>query len=352
MAHHLSCLKIKNRQVAYPISPLRISGSIDSLRSLCEINLPDNNITHHPPLTAKKKLKNTKCLTMRHSRDILGTLFATTTMTVIHLTGNKKMRHFHKNKLGHLFIVSLYHNIAHMKKLATLLFSIFIIAAKAAAQQAILQEDLALKYLVQLPTQKSANPPVVILLHGYGSDERDLFELRNFFPKNYMIIAARAPYKLPNGYQWYEMTEVNGIHDGNPAQLTNSRNQIKKFINQVISKYHADPKAVYLSGFSQGAIMSYQVGLTAPQMLRGIAVLSGTIYPSLKPLVKKSASLSELKIFISHGNVDDRIPFTDGLAASDYLEKLGLNPDFHKYVGMGHSISKDVLFDFVNWLKK
>jgi phospholipase/carboxylesterase len=274
-------------------------------------------------------------------------------MTVTHLAENKKMRHFHKNQLRHLFIVSLYHNIAHMKKIATLLFSIFIIAAKATAQQATLQEDLTLKYLVQLPTQKSANPPVIILLHGYGSDERDLFELRNFFPKNYIIIAARAPYKLPNnGYQWYEMTEVNGIHDGNPAQLTNSRNQIKKFITQVISKYHSDPKAVYLSGFSQGAIMSYQVGLTAPQMLRGIAVLSGTIYPSLKPLVKKSPSLSELKIFISHGNVDDSIPFTDGHAAYDYLKKLGLNPDFHKYVGMGHSISKDVLFDFVNWLKK
>ena len=243
--------------------------------------------------------------------------------------------------------------ISNMKKFSAFLLIIIVFATKSLAQLPTLQEDLALKYLVQLPVQKSVHPPVIILLHGYGSDERDLFELRNFFPKNYIIISARAPYALPQaGYQWYTSTEVKGIHDGNTTQLANSRKLVEKLITQVISKYDADPKEVYLMGFSQGAIMSYQVGLTAPAMLRGIGVLSGTIYPSLKPLVKKTPALSQLKIFISHGNVDERIPFTDGKAAYDYLKKLVLDPDFHKYMGMGHSISKDVLFDIVNWLKK
>ena len=98
--------------------------------------------------------------------------------------------------------------------------------------------------------------------------------------------------------------------------------------------------------------MSYQVGLTAPAMLRGIGVLSGTIYPSLKPLIKKTAALKQLKIFISHGNVDERISFADGKAASDYITHLGLTPEFHRYAGMGHTISKDVLFDLTAWLKK
>ena len=240
-----------------------------------------------------------------------------------------------------------------MTKILTILLSIVLFAGNSRAQQTVLETDLALKYLAQLPADKQPHAPVIILLHGYGSDEKDLFELRNFFPKNYIVIAARAPYKLTNGgYQWYEMTDLKGVHDGNPAQLAASRKVIEKFIQQVVKKYDADPKSVYLSGFSQGAIMSYQVGLTAPAMLRGIGVLSGTIYPSLKPLIKKTAALKQLKIFISHGNVDERISFADGKAASDYITHLGLTPEFHRYAGMGHTISKDVLFDLTAWLKK
>src|SRR5277367_1789279 len=102
-----------------------------------------------------------------------------------------------------MILVYLYYTIPRMKKILAFLFSIFVFATNISAQQATLQEGLALKYLVRLPAQRSAHPPVIILLHGYGSDEKDLFELRNLFPENYLIIAARAPYTLPHGgYQW------------------------------------------------------------------------------------------------------------------------------------------------------
>ena len=239
-----------------------------------------------------------------------------------------------------------------MKKIALVLISAIAFFTTALAQQNGLQEGLALKHLVQLPTEQSPHAPVIVLLHGYGSNEKDLFELRNFFPKNYLVIAARAPYELSGGgYQWYEMTNINGIHDGKPAELANSRKLIEEFIAQIVAKYKADAKHVYLMGFSQGAIMSYQVGLTEPSLLRGIGVLSGTIYPSLKPLMKMKEA-KRLKMFVSHGNMDERISFADGKAASDYLKSHGLNPEFHSYEGMGHSISKDVLSDLVKWLKK
>ena len=234
-------------------------------------------------------------------------------------------------------------------KIFLLLFVVSFITATA--QQATLQNGLSLKYLVQLPAQSSAHTPVLILLHGYGSDERDLFELKSSLPKSFLIISARAPYPLPNGgYEWYEMTDANGQHDGNPEQLANSRNLITKFIGQVIEKYKADPKQVYVAGFSQGAIMSYQVGLTAPGKVAGIGVLSGTIYPSLKSLIKNDAALKKLRMFIAHGTADNRIPFDSGKGAVDYLQTLGLKPQLHQYPGMGHTISKDVLSDFVEWL--
>ena len=238
-----------------------------------------------------------------------------------------------------------------MKTIFTALV-IMLLATNVSAQSNPLQEGLVLKYLVQLPERKSAHPPVIILLHGYGSDEKDLFELRNFFPKNYLIVSAQAPYKLAGGgYEWYEMTDIGGVHDGNTGQLANSRKLIALFIKQVISKYNADPKQVYLMGFSQGAIMSYQVGLTQPAMLHGIGVLSGTIYPSLKPLVKVTPDLKRLRIFASHGTTDNRISYTDGKSASDYLLTFGLKSEFHRYNGMGHSINKDVIADLLKWLK-
>ena len=228
---------------------------------------------------------------------------------------------------------------------------IMALALNSCGQQAGLQEDLALKYLVQLPVEKSAHAPVIILLHGYGSDERDVFELSAAFPKNYLVLSARAPYPLPTGgYEWYEITPVNGHHDGKKEHLENSRNLIEKFISQATAKYKADAKEVYLIGFSQGAIMCYQVGLTAPGKVHGIGVLSGMIFPSLKPLVSNSAALKQLRIFISHGTADNRIPFADGKAAYDYLESIGLKPEFHEYAGMGHAISNDVVKGLLQWL--
>jgi phospholipase/carboxylesterase len=236
-----------------------------------------------------------------------------------------------------------------MKKLITLLAFTMAAAFNALAQDAKLQEDLSLKYLVQLPSDKSAHPPVIILLHGYGSDERDLFTLRNNFPKNYLIVSARAPYPVSGaGYQWYDMS--GGVNKRN-KEVDNDRLLIKQFITQVTGKYKADTKSVYLLGFSQGAIMSYEVGLTGPEKLKGIGVLSGKILPPLKPLIKSTPALKQLKIFIAHGTKDDRIPFDDGRSASDYLKGLGLKPEFHQYPGMAHAISNDVLSDLLKWLK-
>lgn len=219
-------------------------------------------------------------------------------------------------------------------------------------QTAPVMNDLCLKYLVQLPTQKQSHTPVIIFLHGYGSDERDLFELRKSFPASYMSFSVRAPYPLSGGgNQWYEMTTTNGQRDGNQEQLKNSKSLIIKFIDEVTTKYNVDKKDIYLVGFSQGAIMCYQVGLTTPGSIRGIAPLSGRILPSLKPEIKNPTALQHLRIFIGHGTDDNRIPYQDGQSANEFLTSLHLKPEFHTYQGMGHSISDAEMKDLVKWLK-
>jgi len=239
-----------------------------------------------------------------------------------------------------------------MKRILSILTVILSITLSACGQDMKLQEGLALKYLVQMPAQKSQHPPVIIIMHGYGSDEKDMFALRKVLPANYLIIAARAPFALPQGgYQWFEPDRTSGKYNGKKEDLDKSRELVAAFIGQVISKYSADAKQVYLMGFSQGAIMSYEVGLTHPSALKGIGVLSGVLFPSLKPLIKVTPTLKQLKIFIAHGTADDRLSFAEGKAAYDYLKSIGLNPEFHQYPGMGHTITNDVITNLVNWMK-
>jgi phospholipase/carboxylesterase len=234
-----------------------------------------------------------------------------------------------------------------MSKILQMLLLILAMFTTSYAQDPLpkVQEGLALKYLVKGPTEKTNGAPVIVLLHGYGSDEGDLFRLADAFPKNYYVVAARAPFKIgPHGFQWYEVGKGNG------SQLKQSRAAIRKFIRQLATRYGIDSTKVYLSGFSQGAVMCYEVGLTMPEAVAGIAVLSGMIQPALKPAVKKTDALQRLRIFIAHGAIDDRIKIEQGKAAYGYLKDLGLNPEFHEYEGMGHQISNYVLRDLLKWL--
>ena len=108
---------------------------------------------------------------------------------------------------------------------------------------------------------------------------------------------------------------------------------------------------VYLMGFSQGGIMSYSVALTAPEKVKGIAVMSGRLLPEIKTLISDEKRLEKLKIFISHGKQDAVLNYQYAVDASDFLKTKNLNPNFHSYEE-GHTVNKQ-MFDDVNlWLKK
>jgi phospholipase/carboxylesterase len=245
----------------------------------------------------------------------------------------------------------------YLSKIFAILF-LTVLATSARAQTGNpdadnqLHSDLSLQYLVHLPSRPTSPPPVIILLHGMGSNEQDLYSLLPELPQKYAIVSARAPYTLAEGsYQWFQGTLVNNRLDGDPQQMAASRARISGFVDQVVRKYRLDPHQVYLVGFSQGAILSYQVALTEPARIRGIGVMSGAIFGSFVPLIKPSPELSHLRIFISHGQADHRIPIGYAQEADQRLKDLGLKPEFHVYPGMQHEINRDALADLVRWLR-
>ena len=207
-----------------------------------------------------------------------------------------------------------------------------------------------LKYLVRQPKIKTVNPPVIILLHGVGSNEQDLFSFADQLPDKYLVISARAPYTLGEGsYAWYQVDFSTGKPIYNSEQEEKSRNIIIQFITELKKDFSFDEKQIYLAGFSQGAIMAYSVGLTRPDLIHGIAIMSGRLLEEVKPLITPKEKLGKLKVFISHGTNDQTLGIHYARESVTYLKTLNINPSYKEYVE-GHGINKAMLSDMINWL--
>ena len=210
-------------------------------------------------------------------------------------------------------------------------------------------KDLALQYLVREPKVKSTKQKAIILLHGVGSNEQDLFSLANVLPDEFLIISARGQFTLGAGrYAWYNVDFSTGKPVFNKEQEASSREVIRTFISQVKQKYNLDE--VYLGGFSQGAIMSYTIGLMHPKEVRGIIALSGRVLEEIKPLIEKDNYLQQLKVFVAHGLQDNTLSIQYAREAKDYLQSLGVQLTYNEY-HIGHQLNNEVLQDLNTWLK-
>ncbi len=231
--------------------------------------------------------------------------------------------------------------------------ALFIIIAIATANASYAKgADTTLYYLVRQPKIAVADPPLLILMHGIGSNEKDLFSFANELPAKFLVVSARGPYSVgQDSYAWYEADFSTQDPVINKAQAEKSRTTIIEFIGQLKKKYHFNDKQVYLCGFSQGAIMAYSVGLTRPDKIKGIAVLSGRIPEEIKPKIKPGKDLENLDVFITHGTRDNRINIRYARDSRDYLLHLGIKPTYKEYNDV-HTINQEMFSDFLKWLNK
>ena len=226
-----------------------------------------------------------------------------------------------------------------------------LLASTAVHAQTPLQTDLPLKYLEQANSE-SRHQPLVIFLHGFGSNEEDLFDIKDELPASYNYLSVRAPMVIEEGrYQWFRQ-KGDGAYDGETDDLKASGAVLLDFVAQAAKKYHTEPNKVFLVGFSQGAMMSYEVALRHPEAVGGIAALSGRILPVLKSGLNPDEKRQQLAIFIGQGTADTLLPYKDGTDADSLLQSLSLKPEFHAYPGVGHSISATEMQDLSAWLQR
>ncbi len=133
-----------------------------------------------------------------------------------------------------------------------------------------------LTYLVHAPAEPSAHPPLIVLLHGAGADERDMIGMWRDLPQNFVVISPRAPFGGGGGYRWYRKTGASP----RAGDLEISAKIVDLVVDNAAKRFDADPKRLFLGGFSQGAVMTYEVALREPGRFRGAAVLSGSLFSS------------------------------------------------------------------------
>jgi len=212
---------------------------------------------------------------------------------------------------------------------------------------------MSLQYLIRVPKTIQGKNPLLLLLHGYGSNKEDLFSFASELPEEYYVISVQAPHDLMYGsYAWYAINfDADDTKFSDINQAKQSRDLIVDFIDELVTKFPIDKEKITLIGFSQGAILSYAIALSYPAKVSKIVAMSGYLNTEMAKENFEQNDFSNLKIFASHGTVDQVIPVDWARKTSPVLEKLGIKFVYKEYP-VGHGVAPQNFFDFRNWLEE
>ena len=193
----------------------------------------------------------------------------------------------------------------------------------------------------------------VILLHGYGGDGKDISMLtlnwKRHMPNTVFICpnGHEACPINPSGFQWFDLTkdDTDYILD----QSIKAEEKIKLFINEIKQEFNLENNQICLSGFSQGCMMSLNVGLTSEEKFSCIVGFSGKIINqnNLKLRIKNSTDT-----LLIHGDVDQVVPSTYLLEAKDFLIRNNVGVETLLIKNCDHHIPIEASSTALNYILK
>lgn len=197
-----------------------------------------------------------------------------------------------------------------------------------------------------LPPVSGNAKSIVVLLHGYGSDGRDLISLGQFWRDSFpdtMFVAPNAPEVCggnPYGFQWFPLDLAGGRDLARLEGAETAAPVVTAFLHDLWAQTGLTPGQTILGGFSQGAMMALYAGLRLPEPLLGIIACSGLI---VSPEKLRTEIVSKPPVLLIHGDIDDVVPAMGSQAALPTLLDLGVETQLHISPGTGHSIAQDGL---------
>ena len=194
---------------------------------------------------------------------------------------------------------------------------------------------------------------VIILFHGYGGDGKDISMLtlnwKRHLPNTVFICPnGYQPCAINvSGYQWFDLTKDD--QDYILDESLKAEKKINMFIDEVKEIYKVENKKIVLSGFSQGCMMSINVGLTAEEPYCCIVGFSGKI---INPKNLKTRRKNLTNTLLIHGDQDDIVSPTHLLEAKDFLLREKVNVETHLIRNCGHHIPIEASSIALNYILK
>lgn len=199
--------------------------------------------------------------------------------------------------------------------------------------------SLPLHYLTEMG---APDGPLLVLLHGRGSDERDLLPLGRALSPQATVVAPRAPFPAaPWGYgpgwAWYRF--IAGTTP-EPSSFEAGQEQLAEFLRDLPAALGRTDAPLIVGGFSQGGTSSLAWALRHPGKAAAVVVFSGFVadHPSIRVLPE---TVNGQAIWWGHGTADAAIPFAHAEAGWDALSAAGAALEAHRFEGMGHTISRE-----------
>ncbi|QLD89904.1 dienelactone hydrolase family protein [Natronomonas salina] len=202
------------------------------------------------------------------------------------------------------------------------------------------------------PGSAESDAPAVVLIHGRGTNERDLLPIGAQLPEDLDVLSVRAPQSMggPNSYTWYDLDLSDGGLENSqpdPEGFRRSLDLVHEFVEAAVEAYDLDPERVGLLGFSQGAITSLSALLERPDAYRWVVALNGYLAEKHEDEV---ASAEDKPVFVGCGAMDQVIPPKRAERAAELLEGDGADVRFERY-GVGHGTTPEEITDVVQWLE-
>lgn len=202
-------------------------------------------------------------------------------------------------------------------------------------------------YELKRPQQADPNKkyPALFMMHGVGCNEQNMLPLASGLEDEFYIFSIRGHLPHPPGYSFFT---IERIGKPNREDFEQCIDKITNFINYATEQYNIDSEHLYLLGFSQGAILAKTLGLVLGNHIKGIVALSGYT-PRFAMEEYNIKPVTQLSVFISHGQFDNVLPYQWGVESNEFFKKMGANVTLKTYQE-GHSVSLQNQQDFTEWL--